>query len=251
MATFSERWGAEVVGGVIAAAVRRVGRRATLHVTSADRDLEADQTCERFGARLIRDAAAGHVIVPFWSAHQVTIALLALERYGLRRALAHFDVIADESFAGAVMQALGGRLGLTMRRIHVRGDAKRLEDVGRWMRDPKPFFIAVDGGSTYGTVPTGIIRMAARLRSTIWPIGIRARPSCRFPGLIADFPLPGSAVALGIATPLSVDRTMPVATAADALRHRIDVATAAADAVLGRTPGTDPEALWQRVERAS
>src|SRR5690606_2401567 len=99
------------------------------------------------------------VIVPFWSAHQVTIALLALERYGLRPALAQFDVIADESFAGEIMRVLGGRLGLSMRPISVRGNAKRLEDVGRWMRDPKPFFIAVDGGSEYGTIPTGIIRM--------------------------------------------------------------------------------------------
>ena len=60
-----------------------------------------------FAARLLRDAANGHVIVPFWSALQVTIALLALERYGLRRALAQFEVVADESYAGEIMRVLG------------------------------------------------------------------------------------------------------------------------------------------------
>jgi hypothetical protein len=251
VAKFPERWGAGVLGGVTAAAIRLVGRRATLHVTAADRSLESGQTCEPFAARLLQDAANGHVIVPFWSAHQVTITLLALEQYGLRRALARFEVVADESFAGEVMRVVGGRLGLAMRPIHVRGNAKRLEDVGQWMRNPKPFFIAVDGGSTYGTIPTGIIRMAARLRSTIWPIATRARPSRRLPGLIADFPFPGASVALGIANPLVVERSTPVATAADVLKHRIDVATLAADAALGRAPGVDLESLWMRVERAS
>ncbi len=251
MAKYLERWGAAALGGFSAAAVRLVGRRAILHVTAADPALEEGQSCEPFAARLLRDAARGHVIVPFWSAHQVTIALLALERFGLRRALTHFEVVADESFAGEIMRVMGERLGLTMRPIHVRGNAKRLEDVGQWMRNPKPFFIAVDGGSTYGSIPTGIVRMAARLRSTIWPIGIRARPSTHLPGLVADFPLPGARVALGLATPLVVERSTPVATVADVLKHRIDVATMAADAILGRAPDVDLASLWMRVERAS
>jgi len=92
-----ERWGASALGRISAASLRSVGRRATLHVTSADRELELGQSCVRFADRLVRDAANGHVIVPFWSAHQMTIALLALEQFGLRRALAQFEVIADES----------------------------------------------------------------------------------------------------------------------------------------------------------
>jgi hypothetical protein len=138
-----------------------------------------------------------------------------------------------------------------MRRIHVRGNAKRLEDVGAWMRDPSPFFIAVDGGSAYGSVPTGIIRMAARLRSTIWPIAIRARRCVHVPGLIADFPLPGSQLSLGIANSLVVERSIPVAFSAQKLKQSIDTATAAADAALGRAPGVDPEGVWMRLERAS
>lgn len=181
----------------------------------------------------------------------MTIALLALEQFGLRRALALFEVVADESLGGEIMRVLGDRLELGMRTIHVRGNAKRLEDVGAWMRDPRPFFIAVDGGSKYGTVPTGIVRMAARLRSTIWPVAIRARPSFRVPGLIADFPLPGAEIALGIASPLVIERSTPVAVAAEILKQSIDTATIAADAVLGRLPGVDPESAWMRLERAS
>ncbi len=181
----------------------------------------------------------------------MTIALLALEQFGLRRALAQFEIIADESLGGEIMRAMGERLQLAMRKIHIRGNAKRLEDVSNWMRNPMPFFIAVDGGSTYGTVPTGIVRMAARLHSTIWPIAIRARPSLHVPGLIADFPLPGADVALGIANPMVFDRSIPVAVAADLLKQSIDAATAAADAVLGRLPGADPEGIWVRLERAS
>jgi hypothetical protein len=181
----------------------------------------------------------------------MTIALLALEQFGLRRALALFEVVADESLGGEIMRVLGDRLQLSMRSIHVRGNAKRLEDVGAWMRDPMPFFIAVDGGSTYGTVPTGIVRMAARLHSTIWPIAIRARPSFRVPGLIADFPLPGAEIALGIASPLVIERSTPVAVTAAILKQSIDTATIAADAVLGRLPGVDPEGAWMRLERAS
>jgi hypothetical protein len=93
--------------------------------------------------------------------------------------------------------------------------------------------------------------MAARLRSTLWPIATRARPSLRVPGLIADFPLPGAEVALGIANPLVFDRTVPVAIAADLLKQSIDTASVAADAVLGRLPETNPEGVWMRLERAS
>lgn len=251
MVNVRERWGASALGRISAAALHTVGRRATLHVTSADRELEIGQSCVRFADRLVQDAAKGHVIVPFWSAHQMTIALLAFEQFGFRRALAQFEVIADESLGGEIMRVMGERLQLTMRTIHIRGNAKRLEDVSAWMRNPMPFFIAVDGGSTYGTVPTGIVRMAARLRSTIWPIAIRARPSFRVPGLIADFPLPGAEIALGIANPLVVDRTVPVAVVADLLKQSIDTATVASDAVLGRLPGVDPEGTWMRLERAS
>jgi hypothetical protein len=209
-----------------------------------------EQSCGPFAARLLEDVARGHVIVPFWSAHQIAIGLLALERFGLRAALAKFEIVADESFAGEIMRSLGSSLGLAMRSIHVRGNARRLEDVGDWLRNPRPFFIAVDGGSSYGTVPTGIVRMAARLRSTLWPVAVRTRPDMHLPGLIADFPRFGADVALGIAGPLSIDRSVSVAAAAALIKQHIDVATAAADAMLDpQAPGA--EAVWMRVERAS
>ncbi len=193
----------------------------------------------------------GHVIVPFWSAHQVTIGFLALERFGLRPALEHFEVVADDSFAGEIMRVMGERLGLAMRPIHVRGNARRLEDVSAWLRQPKPFFIAVDGGSEYGTVPTGIIRMAARLGSTVWPLAVRVRPSLRVPGLVADFPRPGSDIGLGIAGPLRIDRSMSVAATAMLVKHHLDMATFAADAKLCSPGGAGADAIWVREERAS
>jgi hypothetical protein len=243
------RCGAALLGHSAALGVERIGRHATLHVTAADRTLEGD-TCRAFAHRLVQDVASGHVIVPFWSAHQVTIGLLALERFGLRSALAHFEIVADDSFAGEIMNVMGKRLGLAMRRIHVRGNAKRLEDVGAWMRNPRPFFIAIDGGSEYETVPTGIIRMAARLRSTLWPLAVRALPSFHVPGLIADFPRRGSRVALGIASPFRVDRSVPVASTAMVLKHYLDTATVAADACFAPASGGADE-VWMRMECAS
>lgn len=243
------RCGAAFLGRGAASMLRRIGRHANLHVTAADPTLEGAD-CSAFALRLLRDLSAGHVIVPFWSAHQISIGLLALERFGLTRALAQFEIVADDSFPGEIMDVLGRRLGLAMRRIHVRGNAKRLEDVSAWMRNPKPFFIAVDGGSEYGTVPTGIIRLAGRLRSTLWPVAVRVSPQFHVPGLIADFPRPGSNVALGIAGPLHVDRAVPVASTALLLKHHLDSAGSAADACLSAA-GAEPGAIWMRMERAS
>ena len=189
--------------------------------------------------------------MPFWSAHQVTIALLAMERFGFQRALERFEVVADDSFAGQIMWVLGERFGLRMRRIHTRGNAKRLEDVGAWLRDPMPFFIAVDGGSAYGSVPTGIVRMAARLRSTVWPVAVQAEPCLHVPGLVADFPRPSSSVAFGIANPVRVERSTPVAAAAAELKHCLDTATAAARAALCGPSDGDPDRVWMRLEHAS
>ena len=240
-------WGASVVGRTLARLVRRVSNAAELSVTSVIPELEGGRWCAPLAARLLRDVAAGHVIVPFWSAHQVAIALLAAERFGLRPALDRFEVVADDSFGGEMMRHLGDELGLKMRSIHTRGNARRLEDVGAWLRDPAPFFIAVDGGSRYGTVPTGIVRLAARLGSTLWPLAVRARPSVRPPGLIAEIPLPRAAVGVGVGAPLQVGRTASMTDAAEDLRRRLDGASEAASALL-HARGDDP-ALRQSAER--
>jgi lysophospholipid acyltransferase (LPLAT)-like uncharacterized protein len=212
-----------------------MAERAPLSVIAAVPELDGGQSCDRFSDRLLKDAANGHVIVPFWSAHQLTIALLAGSRSGLRPALARFEVVADNSFGGEIMRGIGEGFDLKMRPIHTRGNPKRLEDVGAWMRNPAPFFIAVDGGAHYGTVPTGIIRMAARLGSVLWPLAVRVRPVMHVPGLIADIPLPGCHTALAIAEPLRVERTLPVATGAAILKERLDAASQAGAAELRRT----------------
>ena len=195
-------------------------------------ELSTGAWCAPFAARLLRDATSRHVIVPFWSAHQLTLALLADERFGMRPAMRTFEVIADDSLGGEIVCALGESLGLTMRRIHTHGDPERLRDVAAWMRTPGPFFIAVDGGARYGTIPTGIIRLAARMKSVLWPLAVRARPAVRIPGLVAEVPLPGASGALGIGAPLEVDRGAPIGVAAEQLRMRLDAATRAADALL-------------------
>jgi len=225
---------------VLVAFLRSVARKASLTVTSAVLDLNGSTTCTRFAERLLEDVSRGHVIVPFWSAHQLTIALLAEERAGLRTALTKFEIVADDSFGGDIMWAIGEGLRLNMRRIHTRGNPQRLEDVGTWLRNPAPFFIAVDGGAEYGTVPTGIVRLATRLESVVWPIGIRVRPALRIPGVIAELPLPTSRIALGIAEPLRFDRTLRVGDAAAVLKDRLDRATSAAEAALDSSTVTRP-----------
>jgi len=240
-------WAAAATGRTLARLVRRVSKAATLSVTSAVAELDGGQRCGPLAARLLRDAAAGHVIVPFWSAHQVTIALLAVERFGLRPALERFEVVADDSFGGEIMRHLGDELGLKMRPIHARGNPRRLEDVGTWLRDPAPFFIAVDGGSQYGTVPTGIVRLAGRLGSTIWPLAVRARRFARVPGLVAEIPLPGAAVALGVAAPLRVSRDVAVGTVAEDIRQRLEWASEAAAVRLRAAVGEC--AIWHARER--
>lgn len=240
--------GAFAVGYALAKALRRMAVGMPLSVAAALPELAVEQSCGPLAAQLLRDAAAGHVIVPFWSTQQLTIGLLAAERFELRPALERFEVVADDSFGGAIMQALGRGVGVRIRPIHTRGNPERLRDVGAWLRDPAPFFIAVDGGSAYGTVPTGIVRLAARLRSVIWPLAIRARPVARCPGLVAEIPLPRAALALAIAEPMTVDRQSVVANASHELKVRLDGATAIAGSMLcGRMEGVPS---W-RVEGAA
>ena len=229
----AHRW-ASILTPFLAASLRQMADRARLSITAAVPELDGAESCARFSDRLIADADNGHVIVPFWSAHQLTIALLAGRRSELRPALARFEIVADDSLGGEIMHGIGEGLGLKMRRIHTRGNAKRLEDVGAWLRNPASFFIAVDGGAAYGTVPTGIIRMAAKLGSTLWPVAVRARPVMRLPGLVADIPLPGCSAALAIAAPLRMERTVAVATGAAELKTRLDMASEAAAAALRR-----------------
>jgi len=232
----TRRWAA-VLTPLLVASLRRMAETAPLAVTAAAPDLDGGHSCDTFSDRLLGDAANGHVIVPFWSAHQLTIALLAGTRSGLRPALAKFEVVADDSLGGEIMRGIGEGFGLKMRPIHTRGNAQRLKDVGAWLRNPAPFFIAVDGGATYGAVPTGIIRMAARLGSVVWPVAVRARPSMKLPGLIAEFPLPGCSAALAVAEPLRFEKTLPVATGAAMLKQSLDTASDAAAAVLRRRRG--------------
>jgi len=235
------------VGVLTSVWVRHVARTATLRVVGAEGSVDADRTCAPFTRALLDDAARGHAIVSFWSADQVAIALLAAERFGLRPALERYEVVADDSFGGEMMHALGHRLGLRMRLIHASG-ARRLADVGAWIRNPGPFFIAVDGGTTYGTVPTGMVRLAARLRSRVWPVAVRARHAARVPGLVAHVPMPATSVVLAVGAPMLVERTMPVAEVAGELTHRLDATTALAEASLyGRLASRDYETeRWRR-----
>jgi hypothetical protein len=203
---------------------------------------------------LLDDVSRGHAIVAFWSADQVSLALLANERFGLRPALDCFEIVADSSVGGEVMHGLGARLNLMMRNIHPVGDARRFEDVGAWMRKPGPFFLAVDGGASYGTVPTGIIRLASRLRSRIWPISVRAQRSVRMPGLIADIPMPNTSIALAVESPMVVDRSVPVAESAIDLKDRLDRATDLAQSTLTAGVASDRSAAksnlgdsWRRM----
>jgi len=228
-----------VVGRIAVASLGRAARAALLSTASVDPDLDLAGGASSIAECLLRDAAEGHAIVPFWSAHQLTIALLTAERFGFRAVAERYEVVADDSFGGQIMQMVGAHFGLRMRTIHTRGNPRRFEDLGAWLRRPEPFFIAVDGGGVYGTVSTGIVRLAARLGSTVRPLAIRAKPAARCPGLVAEIPLPGAALALAVAAPIRVDRASPIAETAEALRCRLEAASAAAAALLG--PGVGVE----------
>jgi len=220
------------VGGALAAVLRRVAWTAALSVTSTDGAVAVADGAGSVAERMLRDAAHGHVIVPFWSAHQLTIALLASERFGFREVLDRFEVVVDESFGGDIMRRLGAELGLKLRDIHTRGNPRRLEDVSAWLRDPTAFLIAVDGGRPYGRVPSGPIRLASRLASTVWPVAVCARPCTRVPGLVAEIPLPGAALGLAVGPRMRIDRATPVTAAAEQLTERLDAATLAARGLL-------------------
>src|SRR5437899_227667 len=193
------------------ALLQRISRTGSLRVASEELELNGQGSCAGFAERLLRDVDRGHVIVPFWSSDQLTIALLAAERHGLRQALSRFEIVADDSMGGEIMWQVGEKFGLQMRRIHTRGNPSRLEDLAQWLRHPTPFFIAVDGGGVYGTVPTGIVRMAARLGSTVWPVAAHPSRHVRVPGIIADIPLPGTNVGVGVSRPIHVARSASIA----------------------------------------
>jgi lysophospholipid acyltransferase (LPLAT)-like uncharacterized protein len=235
----TRQWRGSIVGGVLAAVLRRVSRTAELSVTSDDPEIAADRSGGSVAEALLRDAARGHVIMPFWSAHQLTIALLASERFGFRAVLDRFEVVVDDSFGGDIMRRVGAEFGLKLRAIHTRGNPRRLEDLSAWLRDPTSFLIAVDGGTVYGHVPPGTIRLAARLNSTLRPLAVCARPRMRCPGLIAEIPLPGAALALAIGAPLRIDRQTPVGAAGAELERRLDAAGVAARALLEPSGGAD------------
>jgi hypothetical protein len=243
--------GGKVLGGLLLAWLRRVARTASLQVVEVDRALGGDSTCAGLAARLVGETTRGHVIVPFWSAYQAAVPLLATERFGTRPLAEHYEVVADDSVGGEMMHRVGDGLGVQVRSIHANGNPRRLEDVGRWMRDPAPFFIAVDGGRVHGkhayrTVPTGIIRLAARLRSTLWPLAVHARPFVRCPGFVAEIPLVRAAITVGVAPPFIVERSIPVQAAADELKRRLDRASEAARAGRAARRGATRDSQWRR-----
>jgi lysophospholipid acyltransferase (LPLAT)-like uncharacterized protein len=214
--------------------LRRISLAGSLCVASGEAELDRQESCGALSVALLRDVGRGHVIVPFWSSDQMTIALLAAERHGLRPALSEFEIVADDSMGGEIMWQIGRKFGLRMRRLHTRGNPQRLEDLANWMRNPKPFFIAVDGGSEYGTVPSGLIRLAARLGSTLWPVAIQASRRLKIPGLIADIPLPGANLGLGIASSLRLERKASIVDMNQELKKRLDLASALARSCIGR-----------------
>ena len=214
------------------ASLRRVSGATTLAVASSAPDLDGREGAQGLAARLLSDASHGHVIVPFWSAHQLTVALLAAEQFCMHEVRERFEVVVDDSLGGEIMRRTGERFGLRLRQIHTRGNPRRFEDVGAWLRNPGPFFIAVDGGGPYGSVPTGIVRLAVRLDSTVRPLAVRARPALRCPGLVAEMPLPGATLAVGVSAPLRFDRSIAVALAAQELQQRLNAASASAAALL-------------------
>ncbi len=224
MSRVGRRYGG-VLGRITGALLQRISRTGSLRVASDEPELDGQGSCAVLAERLLRDVDRGHVIVPFWSTDQLTIALLAAERHGLRPALSRFEIVADDSIGGEIMWRIGEKFGLRMRRIHVRGNPSRLEDLADWLRRPTPFFIAVDGGSVYGTVPTGIVRMAARLGSTMWPLAVHASRGVRIPGLIADIPLPRATIRVGVSRPLHVTRAASIAEVTADVKRRLDFAS--------------------------
>lgn len=231
-----QRRGAGIVAKALVVWLRWVASTTSIRIASTHADLTLADL-DAVARRWLADVEHGHVIVPFWSAHQLTLALLTEDRFGLAALRHQFEVVADDSFGGEMMREVGERFDLRMRTLHSKGNPERFNDVAQWMRRPDSFLIAVDGASRYGTIPTGIIRLAARMRSTLWPIAICPRRYFRIPTLVAEVPLPVSPIALGIAPPMVVDRTQDVSVAAEELRVRLNEATAAAKASLeGRPP---------------
>ena len=224
MSRIGRRYGG-VLGRMTGTLLQRISRTGSLRVASDELELNGHGSCAGLAERLLRDVDRGHVIVPFWSRDQLTIALLAAERHGLRRALSRFEIVADDSIGGEIMWRVGEKFGLQMRRIHARGNPSRLEDLAEWLRHPTPFFIAVDGGSVYGTVPTGIVRMAARLGSTVWPMAVHPRRRVRVPGIIADIPLPGTNLGVGVSRPLRVARAASIAEVTADVKQRLERAS--------------------------
>lgn len=228
-----QQWGG-VLGRVAGGFLRRVSLTGSVCIASDEPDLDRQRSCSGLAALLLRDAKRGHVIVPFWSRDQLTIALLADERHGLRPALSQFEIVADDSAGGEIMWQVGRKFGLRMRRIHTRGNPRRLEDLANWMRNPTPFFLAVDGGSVYGTVPSGIVRLAARLGSTVWPLAVQPSRRFRVPGLIADFPLTRATLGVGVARSLHVERRASIVDGTQELQRRLDIASRLARSCLAR-----------------
>jgi len=72
------------------------------------------------------------------------------------------------------------------------------------------------------------------LGSTLWPLAVRASRRLKLPGLIADIPMPGGRLGVGIASSLRLERKASIVDMNQELKRRLDLASALARSCIGR-----------------
>jgi lysophospholipid acyltransferase (LPLAT)-like uncharacterized protein len=173
------------------------------------------------------------VLVVYWIADVLTLAILPFCEPASRQLLRSVDVFVDATLEGHVTGRLIELLGGRYRMLQLPGHPGRLKQLHEVMAERASCALAVDGGGPYRQVGTGLPTLSSALGALIVPVAARAsRTVTLAPRSRVRVPLPGCRVALAIGDALSVAREAPRRLAAEQVRDALDRLGAVADQVL-------------------
>lgn len=190
-----------MAAGVFQRYLCAVAARSAVRVTDAEGH---PLSASAIQAALVDQALDGRpVVVVYWGADAVTVALLPFLSRVFLDATRSRTFLFDQTFGGRVCAALIRQLGARYAILAPAGRPERLEQLGRVMRHGGSFAFAVDGGGPYFRVGSGAATLARTLKARVVPIAAvpsRALPWVHRSGI--SFPLPFGQIRVAIGHPV-------------------------------------------------
>ena len=181
--------------------LRVVARRSALCVIDVEgRALDA----RAVQAALCERTPGGRpVIVVYWGADAVAVALLPFLSRAFLDATRSRRFLFDETFGGRVCAALIGQFGAQCAMLARAGHPQRLEQLVKVMRHGGALAFAVDGGGPYFRVGSGVGSLARTLKAIVVPVAAVPSRAVRWvhrSGI--SFPLPFGEIRAAIGRPV-------------------------------------------------